>query len=590
MGSIVGFTIHRNLSPEQAEQAKTAEDRAIARFTHLQKTSLTLGATTLRLWGHREIKDYIHTLPDGSTLALIGSPHSKVDWQSMQESLLKADRPDQFILPWEGRIILLHVNADGNRWRIWNDWLGSIPVFYASPHPGRIASTLEPVTTTAAGCTPADFFLPGLVSLLINGYGLWDWTLFKNVKTLLPDRLTEWDDRNLSETALWTVQPSQERWETGWDDLVDEMYALSRNAILTPLNTSPAWTLPLSSGFDSRLIAGATADAGVPARTYAWGPADNTDVYYSSQIARALGFPWKHVPHPDDFLVKYTPQWHDWFGTSIHFQGMYLMCFLDALQSEPAAPVITGFMGDVLAGDGLVDAVQLHSGKRYQVDNEWYSDWQPHELRATAKFPIEEALEANAAKIKEQIDSFPGVRFQKLQLLQFWNRQRLITSYLSILMHYWRGVATPFMDREYVRFCLSLPRTALDHRRLIADVFRRYYGRLAVIPGSYAQEPLIPTGSYMIRKRIAQRLPISLRRLMKGSVNIAWNIDAAPVRAYGKKAYWSLFEAWDELGEWFDLHQLSKDYEETLTPRNDARPLRRLQAIQSISPRFLKPQ
>ena len=589
MSSIVGFTIHRNLATEQAAQAKTAEERALARFTHLQNTSLTLGATTLRAWGHREIQDCIHSMPDGSTLALIGSPHSKVDWQNAQEALLKTERPEQFVLPWEGRIILLQVSADGNRWRIWNDWLGSIPAFLSQPQNGRILSTLEPVTTAAAGCTRADFFLPGLASHLINGYGLWDWTIFKNVKTLLPDRLTEWDDQGISDMALWTVQPTQDRWERNWDDLVDEMYALSRNAILNTLKTSPAWTLPLSSGFDSRLIAGVTADAGMTARTYAWGSADNTDVHYSSKIARALGFPWKHVSHPDDFLLKYTPQWHDWFGTSIHFQGMYLMYFLDALQAEPPAPVITGFMGDVLAGDGVVDAVRLSPGKRYQVDSEWYSDWQPDELRAVAKFPIEEALEANAAKIKDQIDSFPGAHFQKMQLLQFWNRQRLITSYLSILMHYWRGVVTPFMDRNYVRFCLSLPRAALDRRRLMADVFRRHYGRLAVIPGTYGQEPLIPTGSYLLKKRIAQRLPMPLRRLMKGSVNVARNIDSSSIRVHGKKTYWPLFEAWDELGEWFDLGQLAKDYEDTLTPNMDARPLRRLQAIQSIAPRFLKP-
>ena len=589
MSSIVGFTIHQNLPPEQAKQAKAAEERAIARFTHLQTMSLALGTTTLRLWGHREIPDRIHSMPDGSTLALIGSPHNPVDWQGAQETLLKLERPEQFVLPWEGRIVLLQVSADGSRWQIWNDWLGSIPVFYSQLQSGRILSTLEPVTVAAAECTRADFFLPGLVSLLVNGYGLWDWTVFNTVKTLLPDRFTEWNDTGMASKALWTVLPTQDRWESSWDDLVDEMYALSREAIRTALKTSPIWTMPLSSGFDSRLIGGATADAGAPARAYAWGPSDNTDVYYSQQIARSLGFPWKHISQPTDYLLKYTPQWYNWFGTSIHFQGMYLMSFLDELQTEPPAPVITGFMGDVLAGDGLKDWVSLHSGKSYQVDNEWYTDWQPNQLRAIAKFPVDEALEANAACIREQLDSFPGAKHQKLQLLQFWNRQRLITSYLSILMHYWRGVVTPFMDRAYVRFCLSLPRTALDQRRLMADVFRRYYGRLAVIPGTYGQEPLIPTGSYMLQKRIAQRLPMSLRRLMRGSVNVARNVDSAPVRAYGKKALWSLFEAWDELGEWFDLDQLAKDYEETLTPNIDARPLRRLQAIQSIAPRFLRP-
>ena len=50
------------------------------------------------------------------------------------------------------------------------------------------------------------------------------------------------------------------------------------------------------------------------------------------------------------------------------------------------------------------------------------------------------------------------------------------------------------MSRDYARFCLSIPRMALDNRQLLSGIFRRYHGRLAVIPGTYAQEPFIFTG------------------------------------------------------------------------------------------------
>ena len=132
------------------------------------------------------------------------------------------------------------------------------------------------------------------------------------------------------------------------------------------------------------------------------------------------------------------------------------------------------------------------------------------ELRSVLKFSIEEAIEANAAEIKKLVDNVPGVSFQKIQFLRMGGRQRLFTSYQATLSDYWRGVANPFMNRTYARFCLSLPLAALDGRQLQEDVYRRYYGRLAVIPGTYARDPLILTGRYLLLRRIAEFLPTLL--------------------------------------------------------------------------------
>ncbi|MBI4761680.1 MAG: hypothetical protein HY780_10720 [Chloroflexi bacterium] len=585
MGSIVGFTVFSNLPENRLQALENAHQRALTYFPHLQRHSRVIGETHLEVWGREGMEDRLHTLSDGSLLALIGSPHGEVNLAKVQDALMT----DRFELPWDGRVLLLRISADGKRWTMWNDWLGSIQVFHAEIGRGRIASTLEPAVVASAGYTPDDFYLPGLVSLLINGHYLADWTLYKGMKVVPPDSRMEWGEGGFRAETLWTVAPSQSRWEAGWDDLVDEMYELSRKAIADVLKTQPRWILPLSSGLDSRLIAAVAAEMGVDVYAYAWGGPNTTDVVYSRQIARTLGIPWKRIDLPRDFLVTYTPRWADLFGSSMHFHGMYQMAFLDEIQSEPSGSVLSGFIGDVLTGDSVHELIAVHSsGRSYQLENEWYCHWNVEQLRAYARFDFAEALEVNADEYQKQIASLPGAFYQKLQLLELWNRQRLFTKFQSTLSSYWRGVANPFMNRAYVRFCLSLPRPVLDNRRLIASVYRRYYGHLAVIPGTYHKEPFILTGRYLLNQRIARRLPSFLRRtFFTGFENVPLRMDVASLQLSGKPALWPLYDAQEQISQWLDFSQLERDVQTVMTSDEDIRPLRRLQSAQTLAYRLL---
>ncbi|MEP0805479.1 MAG: hypothetical protein HRF47_08300, partial [Chloroflexota bacterium] len=208
MHSIVGFTLFSALDETAVKRLLAAQERALSQFPHLERKTFSLGLTRLDVWGHKGMETRLHTLPDGSLLALIGSPHGEVNLRDVQDALLT----DRFELPWDGRVILLRVSADGKRWTMWNDWLGSLPVFHAQIGRGRIASTLEPVVVASAGYTPDDFFLPGLVSLLINGHFISDWTLYKGMKVVPPDSRVEWGEEGFRAETLWTVAPSQSRW------------------------------------------------------------------------------------------------------------------------------------------------------------------------------------------------------------------------------------------------------------------------------------------------------------------------------------------------------------------------------------------
>jgi hypothetical protein len=588
MNSIVGFSLFYKVKAQRTEAAIAAQNLALSDFKHLHHRCITIGESRVELWGHNDLNSRILNLPDGSLLALIGSPVGKDTLANVGERILNAHASHEFEIPWDGRVILLRVSADGKQWTMWNDWLGSIPVFHAEVDGGRVASTLEPVTVSTGGYTPDDFFLPGLTALMINGHPLSDWTIYKNMKVVPQDCAAEWDEQGFRAKQVWAVKPSQSRWEASWDDLVDEMYEVSRTAIADVLKTQSDWVLPLSSGLDSRLIAGVAADIGVNVRAYAYGAPNSTDVVYSREIAQTLGFPWKHIHLPGNFLATYTRQWANWFGSAMVFHGMYQMSFIDAITQDSSAPILSGYVGEVLSGDSLADAVAVHVTKSYELENQWYSTWPAAELKPAARYALDDALEQNAQNLKDQINAYPGAFFQKLQYLELWNRQRRFTSFQSILLDYASGAATPYVNRAFARFSFSLPRVVMDHRRLLADVFRRYYGRLAVIPGSYAQQPYILTGRYLIKKRLASLLPPALHvGPLKGMTDVPLRMDIESVQATGRSALWPLFENLDKIAAWLDIHQLEQDFQTIMKSKEDIRPLRRLQAAQTLAYRLM---
>lgn len=119
-----------------------------------------------------------------------------------------------------------------------------------------------------------------------------------------------------------------------------------------------------------------------------------------------------------------------------------------------------------------------------------------------------------------------------MQFLELWNRQRAFSGFRSILSDYWRGVATPFMDRTNARLCLSILR--LDYCRLISGVLRRFYGRHAVVSGIYAKDPFTLTGKHLVLCCIAESFRHAFyKRTLKGFGNVPLRMDIASVQASG---------------------------------------------------------
>lgn len=589
MPSLVGFTLYRGLTADSIRAALRAQRRALRHYPHLKSTSLKAGKSQLEVWGHPDLDECLYAEPDGTIAALVGFPHEKVTWPEAARQLFGSQPADTLRIPWDGQVVLLRISEGGRVWTLWNDWMGSVPVYYARAGDGWILSTLEPVVVAAAGFGCKDIFPPALASLFVNGFYISDWTLFRGMQVVPSDCCAQWEDGEFLCKKLWTVKPSEERWERGWDDLVEEMNDTVRQAIGRALGIRSRWILPLSSGMDSRLIAAVGSEMGINFRAYTWGESNATDVVYGRKIAECLDIPWKHVELGREYLLKYTGPWTDLFGTAMHPHGMYQMQFYGNFSPEADDLFVSGYLGDIISGDDNTMLVTLHSADdNYQVLSDSYVHWTAEEARSLFKFPLDEALSENKRALKRILEDTPGSFFQKAQLLNLQTRQCRFIGFQTILADYQSGAVAPYLSRAYARFCLSLPRSAYN-RRLMADVFRRYYARLAAIPGSYAQDPYLLTGRYLLRRRLSRRLPPILRRgPLAGTDRVPLTMDLGCVKAYGWESLWPIREKWDRLEEWIRMDQASGAFEAVMNGKQDIRLVKKLQAVQSLAYLLLK--
>lgn len=155
-----------------------------------------------------------------------------------------------------------------------------------------------------------------------------------------------------------------------------------------------------------------------------------------------------------------------------------------------------------------------------------------------------------------------------------------------MLSDYYRGVATPYLNRAYARFGLSLPRALLDERRLQIDMMRRHYPRVMSIGGTYAPDPALLTGSYLLKRRLAGALPAGLARRLLPEFAATRHIktDITSMRAGGRAATWPIPDKSALLAEWLKMDQIDKAYRQALS--GDIVGVRKLQSVQAFAYRL----
>ncbi len=529
LAKLIGFSVLSG-GDSEARHRFLAEHKVVLRqfpWLTVHQESHAPGHVSVVVWGFGSVAELVQPTTDGQALLFAtGVRREALRWREMEENLaMAAVGRVEARLPWEGIVNVVRVGPDGIQ--VWNDWTGACKVYAACTASLACVSTLEPVVyrTTQPGI--GDIGPAAVYALMTTGHFFGDQTLYESIRVQPPDTVACYAPGSRRVGRCCTIKPSEARWAMGWDELVDEWGALVEEAIAGGLGEPRPLALMLSGGIDSRLIAAIAARRGFALEPISYGNETWQDTQFARGISRALGLAMRTVPIGRDYLRDFTQPWCEWFGASMCVHGMYQYPALLALhQRNPAPEIVTGFTGDPLEGMQVAKMAEGPAGtpllERFLRKTSYWSD---DELGSLVPWLDVPRARAEVEQIlQDQYSQVAGAPFQRIWLLFQWNHVSQFSSYQPIMYEYFGGVVTPFVNQALANYCLSLPRVALEGRRLFYDVIRARFPDMARLPGTFDHAsqvfdfipkrygiPLLLSKQYLARAAIGYLLPERLR-------------------------------------------------------------------------------
>jgi hypothetical protein len=215
--------------------------------------------------------------------------------------------------------------------------------------------------------------------------------------------------------------------------------------------------VPLSGGWDSRLIAGALRRAEIPFEsvTTSWDSGTDLERVCAAEVAAHLAVPNAYYELPPGYYLQVLDRYVQAtdHGSVLH---VWQQSFIDHLPAQPPALIFDGYAGDLLLRG--FRQPQLHTKSTSEQTCDFYDHYRlkygtEHLLATPAKRLVEFlARQALQSELGAEPTTFDHLCF----LLDNRNRRNIALGPLRI-MGQKTSVAFPFLDRALLDFALRVP-------------------------------------------------------------------------------------------------------------------------------------
>ena len=284
--------------------------------------------------------------------------------------------------------------------------------------------------------------------------------------------------------------------------------------------------VPLSGGFDSRLLAGVCSMLKLPFTAYCYGRPQHTEVRVAAKVAETLGIPFVRLDFPADFFRVRIHQFLDCVEAQADLSTMAIIN-LDAIPGSHRRVLLHGFLGDVLGGAHIAWVTPAASRSsqglaRALLEQFASAEWSSVHALLGGRVSVEELV----ADIEDGLSS-RELNHRNLMLWDLENRQsRYIGSQFTLLGPNHR-VAAPYYRDRILQVGLSMPRAVLDGRRLTRSLLRSAFPALARIRHAEEDSAVEERPEAVLIRSVAQGAVARARRLVGEQVAKAleWRLE-----------------------------------------------------------------
>lgn len=373
------------------------------------------------------------------------------------------------------------------------DRIRSIPLFYVS-YSDRITFTDQP---TKLDCKLSNFESPSVseesLMLQMSGYCSGSATLLAGVKQLQSGEYFKFiEGSELEVISYYNYHPTNPAAITEKAKLKKSLETATIRILQKIIGSAEGRTIviPLSGGYDSRLVASGFAHLGYKnVKCFSYGQKNNFESLISRKVAEKLGYEWKFIKLTHGIVsADYHSELHDsYFSFSNTFSSVPVEHEFTAVRLlkesgwiPDDAIFVNGMSGDFLTGSHIPKTLQGDRGdmsKQERKDlilsaliNKHYSLW------AYLKTSQNNKLVANNLwnEIVKEVNGLPENSFDDFGLYEFSEFKNRQTKYVITVQrvyeffgYEWR---LPLWDKEYLDYWENIQLKHKVNRNLFIEV------------------------------------------------------------------------------------------------------------------------
>lgn len=361
------------------------------------------------------------------------------------------------------------------------DRFGSYPLYIANYQSAWIfASQIKIILAVLPGVRKLDQV--SVATMLSIGEVVGNRTLVEGIETLPAATSIKFSSSGVERSKYWQYV-YEENGGARWDDCVDRVGNVLRQAVHRSLQHDESIAVPLSGGLDSRFILDLASQERSDLSAYTWGTPGCRDITYAKDTARRLGCNHEVYYFQPDYLCQLGERGVWLTEGHTPSTNFHVLPYVDELAARGHELILDGFAGDGVLGGNFVSSAWFDNSD-FGVAAE--ALWQWRRKGFDGAWEQSDLLKAHSLagdEFKRLYQTYPGnSSMDKAMAFLIDNRVRRITTCGTELFRSRMMVKQPFMDADVTEAIRTLPHEWRKRHRFYLAVLKNFAPRSAKAP------------------------------------------------------------------------------------------------------------